>query len=293
MLTWREREHEDIDDAAMNHLPTMRALRTCGLYKFWAIQGMRAQVDLLTWLVNKWDIQDQCFIIGGHRLEIELEDIYFLTGLSKRGEPISLFGARPGGQSVTSLRLELCDDQGDPKDKRIDIKNIIRPELKVIAFTVTRLCGSAALHVATGSQMRIAVDCFRGMIYNWCDAVLANVKGQLTRAKQGKLHNFGYGAIVVTFALERIPLLAPQQIPVDPGRAREPRMIRWVALMARHAEGVEIIRFSPSYFRWLNNQLFVIEDFPYAGMDFRGDREMTLPPGEQWDDSGKNIFNIF
>lgn len=125
MLTWREREHKDVNDIAINHFPTMQELRSCGLHKFWAIQGMRAQVDLLTWLVNKWDTQDQCFVIGGHWIKIEPEDIYFLTSFSKRGEQISLFGTRPGGQSVASLRLEFCDDRVEPKDKRIDIKTII------------------------------------------------------------------------------------------------------------------------------------------------------------------------
>ena len=142
---------------------------------------MRGQVDFLQWLVNRWSIQDQCFIIGGNRLEIESDDVYFLTGLPKRGEQLSLFRSRPSGQSVASLRLGFCNNQ-DP-DKRIDVKTISRPELKVIAFTFTRLCGSAALHLATGSQMRMVVDCFRGTIFNSCDVVMANVKGQLTRAK--------------------------------------------------------------------------------------------------------------
>ena len=92
MLIWREREHEEVDEAAILHLPTQRVLKACCLYKFGAISGMRAQVELLTWLVDRWHVEDQCFFIGGHRLEIELEDIYFLTGLSKRGEHISLFG---------------------------------------------------------------------------------------------------------------------------------------------------------------------------------------------------------
>ena len=71
-------------------------------------------------------------------------------------------------------------------------------------------------------------------------------------------------------------------------------MVRWVALMARHAvEGVEIVRFPPSYFRRMERQLFVIEDFPYTGMDFRNDRDVDLPTGEQWDDSGKNHFQHF
>ena len=125
MLIWREREHEDVDDTTMLHFPTMQALRSCGLYKFWAIRGMRAQVDLLTWLVKRWNVQDQCFMIGGHQLEIEPKDIFFFTVLPERGEQISLFRTRPGGQFVASLRLEFCDDRADPKDKQIDIKNII------------------------------------------------------------------------------------------------------------------------------------------------------------------------
>ena len=89
---------------------------------------------------------------------MEPADIYFLTGLPKRGEDLTLFGTRPGGQAVDSLRLEFYNNQ--TRDKGIDIKTISHPELMVIAFTVTRLCGSAALLIATGSQMRMAVDCF-------------------------------------------------------------------------------------------------------------------------------------
>lgn len=60
----------------------------------------------------------------------------------------------------------------------------------------------------------------------------------------------------------------------------------WIALMAHHLdEGSEVVRFPLEYFCWLNNQLFVIQDFPYAGMDYHGDLDMTLPLGEQWDDS--------
>jgi len=168
---------------------------------------MRAKVDFLQWPVDRWNIQDQCFMIGGHRLEIELEDIYFLTSLPKRGERLSLFGSKPGGQFVANLRLEFCNDK--TKDKRIDIKTIDHPKLKVITFTITRLCRSVALHVATGSQMQMAVDCYRGTIFNWCEAVLANVKGQLTRPKNRQLKNFGYAFLVLRFGLERVPMLVP------------------------------------------------------------------------------------
>ena len=56
MLDWREREHEDVDSAALNHQPTIDALRACGLYKYWVIPGMRAQVPFLEWLVERWHV---------------------------------------------------------------------------------------------------------------------------------------------------------------------------------------------------------------------------------------------
>ena len=151
MLDWREREHEDVDLITINHQPSIDALKACGLFKFWAIPGMRAQVDFLQWLIDRCSIQEHCFFIGGHQIEMEPTNIYFLTGFPKRGEQLTLFGTRLGGQSIDSLWLEFCNDQ--TKDKGIDIKTISRPKLKVIAFIITRLCGSVALHVAIGSQM--------------------------------------------------------------------------------------------------------------------------------------------
>jgi len=124
--------------------------------------------------------------------------------------------------------------------------------------------------------------------------VLANLKGQLTRAKNGQLKTFGYGALVISFGLERVPMLIPQHLTVGARLPREPRLMRWVAVMARHPDKrTEIARFKPEYFQWLENQVFAIQDFPYAGIDFRSDPDMALPPGEQWDDSGKIIFSIF
>ena len=93
-----------MDNEAMDNPATMCALKNYGLYKFWEIQGIKSQVELLTWLVNAWYMQDQCFIIGDHRLEIELKDIYFLTGLSQRGRNISLFGTRQGGLPIASYK---------------------------------------------------------------------------------------------------------------------------------------------------------------------------------------------
>ena len=71
-------------------LRAQMALKICGLYKFWALKGMRAQVRFLEMLVGYWDLQSESFNLDGQPLRIEVEDIYFLTGLSCRGEVVKL-----------------------------------------------------------------------------------------------------------------------------------------------------------------------------------------------------------
>lgn len=55
-MDWREREHEANDLAALGDLATMHALRTCGFLKYWLIYGMKAEVDLITWMVRTWNV---------------------------------------------------------------------------------------------------------------------------------------------------------------------------------------------------------------------------------------------
>ena len=96
--------------------------------------------------------------------------------------------------------------------------------------------------------------------------MLANVKGQLTRAKNRQLKAFGYGAIVVSFGLERVPMLIPQHLTVGVGLPREPKLMRWVAVMARHPdEGTEVVRFKPEYFQWLENHVYLSMTFLMLG----------------------------
>jgi hypothetical protein len=90
VLEWREREHEEVDAAVDRDPVAQAALKRCGLYKFWALKGMRAQVRLLEMLVGYWDPDSESFILDGQPLRIEVEDIYFLTGLSRRGEVVNL-----------------------------------------------------------------------------------------------------------------------------------------------------------------------------------------------------------
>ena len=62
--------------------------------------NMKSNVRLLEMLVNYWEPDQDCFIIDQMPLRIEVEDIYFITGLSRRGDPVDLHGKPLGGLTV-------------------------------------------------------------------------------------------------------------------------------------------------------------------------------------------------
>jgi hypothetical protein len=85
ILEWREREHEDDDFMALNDLGTINVIRRCGLLNFFKIQGMRAQLRLLEYLVHMWDMNQQVFHVGIHFLSLDIKDISFLRGYPIEG----------------------------------------------------------------------------------------------------------------------------------------------------------------------------------------------------------------
>jgi hypothetical protein len=69
---------------------------------------MRAQLRLLEYLFHMWDIDQQVFHVGAHILEIDIEDIYFLTRLSHRGARVTLTGSRGGGNPMSHYVSAHC-----------------------------------------------------------------------------------------------------------------------------------------------------------------------------------------
>ena len=39
--------------------------------------------------------------------------------------------------------------------------------------------------------------------------------------------------------------------------------------------------------------MIAIEEYPYAGIDFRGDLDLIIPDGAQWGAMGKNVLTMF
>jgi hypothetical protein len=90
------------------------------------------------------------------------------------------------------------------------------------------------------------------------------MKKQLTKCRTGQLKQFGYGSILVSFFLERVPILHLQHLEWGIPTPSDPRMKRWGDLMARHG-GVPIVTYDQSFFKWLRNQLFMVEDYELLG----------------------------
>ena len=107
---------------ALNDPGTVRALRECGLLKYFKFSGMRQQIELLEFLVRAWDLTIEAFHIKNQVVPITIEDVYFLTGLSRRGFPISLSGSTVGGETVRDYTLQYCYAGEEPsKDGNINI----------------------------------------------------------------------------------------------------------------------------------------------------------------------------
>ena len=98
--------------------------------------------------------------------------------------------------------------------------------LQVLVSIVVRVAGSSSLHLGTQNQMRIAVECLQGALYDWCSRVIPIMRKQLSDCKRGRRKNFGYSSILVAFFFERVPILIPT-IPLPVRSPRHPRLSRW------------------------------------------------------------------
>ena len=76
----------------MNDPNALYALRGCSLLKFFKMPNMKANTRLLEMLIHYWSIEDDSFMIDQMPPKKEVEDIYFITGLSWRGEVVHFVG---------------------------------------------------------------------------------------------------------------------------------------------------------------------------------------------------------
>ena len=114
--------------------------------------------------------------MGAHTLTIDVEDIYFLTGLSRRGSYVSLTCNRRGGMKMSEYCRDYCVPDAERQKGKVAIWGVTDITLRTILLTIARMEGSAAMHMALQSYFQYALECLEPQVFNWDDAVLRNLK---------------------------------------------------------------------------------------------------------------------
>ena len=63
---------------------------------------------------------------------------------------------------------------------------------------------------------------------------------------------------------------------------KDPAMLKWLGLLVRLGGGRKP-HFSKDFFSCLDQDVLVVDDYGYAGIDFRNDPDLVFPEGEDWD----------
>ena len=123
-MHWREREHEAANEAVAADPNVMAMLTQCSLVKFFLCPFMRAQPRILNALVDYWHPDAKAFMIEGQSLVPTTEDIYFLTGLLRRGEPVNFQTFPVGPSKVLELIAEYCEARTEQVYSSVPISRI-------------------------------------------------------------------------------------------------------------------------------------------------------------------------
>jgi len=153
MIEWKECEHDFDDIAALKNPQARVALRNYGLLKYFKLQKMKKEVLLRDYLIGLWDDVKQAFQIGPKLLKIELDDVYFLTGFSRRGAPILLSRHQETPHPTKVYVVDHYIPGSRLVGGQIMIKDVRDLALRLIVFSITKLEGSTSAHLASKSQI--------------------------------------------------------------------------------------------------------------------------------------------
>ena len=129
VLEWREQEHEDMDQEALQDAPTVNVLHQSGLLKFFCASPMQANLRLLEFLINYWDHDLAMFDLQGESLEITSEDVYFIASLSRRGAPMNLEDTDRGSDPLSVHNyIDIYCEPGTQKRGSLDLIVFLRIE---------------------------------------------------------------------------------------------------------------------------------------------------------------------
>ena len=97
-------------------------------------------------LVSYWDPKDDCFMIDQMPLRVKIEDIYFIIGLSRRGEPVNFQHKATGGLNVEDY-IRVYYAEGTQKIRtQTPIRDVQGLHMKILIFAIFIVVRSTSLH---------------------------------------------------------------------------------------------------------------------------------------------------
>jgi hypothetical protein len=161
-------------------LNVMATLMQCGLLNFFLCPFVQAQPRLLNALVDYWHIDAEAFMLEGQSLVPTTKDIYFLTGLSRRGEPVNFSTFLSGPHNIRELIALHYEAGTNHLSSQVPISKITNLSLQAILLLIGRITDSSTLHQASHAQMNCAIQCLNAQIFYWSTTLLECMKRQLT-----------------------------------------------------------------------------------------------------------------
>jgi hypothetical protein len=114
---------------------------------------MREKPRLLNALIYYWHPYAEAFILEGQSLTPIIENIYFITGFSRRGDPVNLHTFPPRPHNIEDLIGLHCEVGTKKVGSQVPTHKISNLSLKVIVLLIGRITGFAALHQASRAHM--------------------------------------------------------------------------------------------------------------------------------------------
>jgi len=146
---------------------------------------------------------------------------------------VSLRGvASDVGDSVEALIAQWCVPSSRKSSNQLKIAGVRDQGLKMVLFMITRASGSLQPHLASRGNVLTALRCTDGEVFDWVSVVHGSLTEQLSKVKRGRAKHFGYGSMICSFFLQRVPTMRPRVSWPLLG-PRETRMSQWTDLMAR------------------------------------------------------------
>jgi hypothetical protein len=287
-VRWCERDWESLREEVAEARPVVQAsLAASGLLKFFECPLIRAQEYLLQFLIEMWSPEQHCFLVRGEQVAFTaVEEIYFLTGLPFWGTPLPAVPTLPRDTDLAEVIERYCSGGHYMTGSSMRVSAIDVLLHRCVAAMIVRVYGTRVPHRISGRELLLMERVVVGREqFAWGLMLHAQMIAQLDRCRSTCRGGFAFGSILVAFFLERVPALQPRVVLEVPA-VRDPCLRRWSEILVRHGGGEGGHYFTEEATQIWRQMLQFILRFPYAGVDFRGDPDMVLPPGEVFDHRG-------